>query len=151
MKKRNLRQGSGANIANTVKEFYEKHPYPPPVENLDAYSKLWSNPNRQRTELNLYCPDGNSATERTILVAGCGTSQAAKHAMRWPQAKVIGVDVSITSIRKSNALKQKYKLQNLTLQQMPIERVDELGIRRIRLFAQVFCTTCRTPTPDCKP
>ena len=35
----------------------------------------------------------------SILVAGCGTSQAAKHALRWPEAQVTGIDVSATSVR----------------------------------------------------
>src|SRR5262245_22152708 len=31
-----------------------------------------------------------------ILIAGCGTSQAPKYALRWPAAQVTGIDFSAT-------------------------------------------------------
>ena len=33
--------------------------------------------------------------DHSILVAGCGTSQAAKYAIRYPEARVGGIDVGI--------------------------------------------------------
>jgi SAM-dependent methyltransferase len=70
------------------------------------------------------------------LVAGCGTSQAAKHALRWPAARVTGIDFSATSVRATQALKEKYDLRNLDVHQLPIERVGELGAT----FDQIVCT-----------
>ena len=74
--------------------------------------------------------------DHSILVAGCGTSQAAKHAPRWPNAKVTGIDFSATSVRCTEDLKRKYDLANLEVHQMPIQRVGELE----RSFDQIVCT-----------
>jgi SAM-dependent methyltransferase len=70
------------------------------------------------------------------LIAGCGTSQAAKHALRWPAARVTGIDFSSTSIRCTEQLKRKHSLDNLQVRQLPIERVCDLG----KDFDQVVCT-----------
>ena len=71
-----------------------------------------------------------------MLVAGCGTSQAVRHAVRWPAGRVVGIDVSETSLRHSEELGRRYALDNLELHQLPIERVGELG----RRFDLVVCT-----------
>ena len=77
-----------------------------------------------------------SREDRTILVAGCGTSQAAKHAARCPAARVIGIDFSATSVRHTEALKRKYDLTNLEVHQLPIDRVGDLGMT----FDEIVCT-----------
>ena len=74
--------------------------------------------------------------DRTILVAGCGTSQAARYALRWPRAKVTGIDVSATSIEQTELLKRKHRLDNLEVVQLPVERATELGCK----FDYVVCT-----------
>ncbi|MDM0001651.1 class I SAM-dependent methyltransferase [Variovorax sp. J22P240] len=128
--------GSGAaRVAQEVSAFYERHPYPPPVDDLESYRKSWSE-DRRRAEACLFWPDEPYRQDRSILVAGCGTSQAAKHAMRWPRAKVVGIDVSVTSIEKTEALRRKHGLDNLELHRLPVERVAELG----RTFEHVVCT-----------
>ena len=62
-----------------------------------------------------------------ILIAGCGTSQAARYALGEPTARVTAIDISETSLRHTRRLQRKYRLENLTLHQLPIERVGELG------------------------
>jgi SAM-dependent methyltransferase len=114
---------------------YERHPYPPPVDDLDRYRERWDN-RRRRADSHLFWPDEPYREDRSVLVAGCGTSQAAKHAMRWPRAQVIGIDVSTTSIEKTAALKRKYSIDNLEVRELPVERATELG----RRFAHVVCT-----------
>jgi SAM-dependent methyltransferase len=79
-----------------------------------------------------------------VLVAGCGTSQAAKYAMRWPRARVVGIDVSESSLRHAEALRQKHGLDNLELRLMPIERAAELKHR----FDHVVCTGVLHHLPD---
>src|SRR5205807_4126688 len=74
--------------------------------------------------------------DQSILVAGCGTSQAVKHAMRWPTAKVTGIDCSATSVRRSEDLRDKYSLENLQVRQLAIEHVNQLGMN----FDQIVCT-----------
>ncbi len=80
----------------------------------------------------------------SILVAGCGTSQAAKHAMRWPAARVTGIDFSETSVRCTEELKQKYQLDNLQVRQLPLERARELETS----FDQIVCTGVLHHLPD---
>lgn len=122
-------------IAETVSSFYERHPYPPPVEDLGQYRQLWDF-ERRRADAHLFWPAEAYREDRSILVAGCGTSQAAKYALRWPRAHVTGIDVSGTSIRETLKLKDKHGLDNLELRELPVERATELG----RSFDHVVCT-----------
>src|SRR3954470_20574347 len=96
-----------------VRAFYERHPYPPPADDLDKYRLLWQDRRRLRADFHLVWPARPFREDHTILVAGCGTSQAAKHALRWPAARVVGVDFSATSVRHTEALKRRYALDNL--------------------------------------
>ena len=54
---------------------------------------------RRRADYHLFWPASAYREDHSILVAGCGTSQAAKHALRWPAARVTGIDFSATSVR----------------------------------------------------
>ncbi len=122
--------------ADAVEVFYDDHPYPPPVAGLDHYRETWSDPDRLRVEYHLLWPRTPYRQDLEILVAGCGTSQAAKHALRQPAARVTGIDVSATSLRHTRELKRRYGLKNLEVRQLPIERVQDLG----RRFDKVVCT-----------
>jgi SAM-dependent methyltransferase len=119
-----------------VQDFYERYPYPQPIDSLDNYKKAWQDQQKRRADYHLFWPGLPYREDYSILIAGCGTSQAAKHAMRWPQAQVIGIDFSATSVRCTEELKQKYQLDNLHLHQLPIEHVGELGLS----FDQIVCT-----------
>src|SRR3954462_13013732 len=123
-------------VAEKVRSFYEQHPYPPPVDSLEKYRLLWRDPQRRRADFHLTWPRRAYRDDHTILIAGCGTSQAAKHALRWPAARVTGIDFSATSVRHTRALKDKHGLDNLEVQQLPVERARELGAR----FDQIVCT-----------
>jgi SAM-dependent methyltransferase len=122
-------------IAARVADFYETHPYPPPVDDLDAYRRHWDDA-RRRAESHLFWPHESVRDDRSVLVAGCGTSQAAHYAARWPNARVTGIDVSSNSIAFGEGLKRKHALDNLELRQLPVERAGELG----RTFDHVVCT-----------
>jgi SAM-dependent methyltransferase len=119
-----------------VQDFYERYPYPPPVESLDRYRANWQDPQKKRSDYHLFWPSTPYREDHCILIAGCGTSQAAKHAMRWPEAKVVGIDFSANSIDKTLQLKRKYHLDNLELHQMSVECAAELGVQ----FDQIVCT-----------
>jgi SAM-dependent methyltransferase len=124
-------------IAEEVRDFYERYPYPPPVDSLEKYQRRWQDRQRRRADFHLFWPGRPYKEEdQSILIAGCGTSQAAKHALRWPAAQVTGIDVSSTSVRRTEELKKKYNLRNLQVRQVAIERVDDLGIS----FDQIVCT-----------
>src|SRR5262249_5323133 len=83
-------------------------------------------------------------TDREILVAGCGTSQAAIHALREPDAHVTAIDISETSLHHTRELQSKYGLRNLDLHRLAIENVGELG----RSCDQIVCTGVLHHLPD---
>ena len=130
-------------VAEEVRAFYEDHPYPPPVDDLEKY-RAWQDPKKRRAEYHLFWPSRTFGEDLSILVAGCGTSQAAKHAMRWPGARVTGIDFSETSVRASVELKRKYDLDNLQVRQLSIERARELDTS----FDQIVCTGVLHHLPD---
>ena len=127
---------AGRDVTAAVKDFYERYPYPPPTDDLDDYRRRWQDANRRRADFHLFWPDKPYAEERTILIAGCGTSQAAKHAARCPAARVVGIDFSATSVRHTEDLKRKYNLRNLEVHQLSIDCVGDLELT----FDEIVCT-----------
>jgi SAM-dependent methyltransferase len=123
-------------MTQEVQDFYDRYPYPRPVDNLEHYRRLWEDPHRRHAEYHLFWPAQSFREDQSILIAGCGTSQAVKHALRWPSAQVVGIDFSATSVRCSEELKRKYKIGNLQLHQLPVERAIDLGTS----FDQIVCT-----------
>ncbi len=119
-----------------IEAFYSCHPYPPPVADLERHRQTWQSSNRRRSEFHLFWPESPYRDDLDILVAGCGTFQAAKHAICWPRARVTGIDVSAMSLEHTNELKRKYSLTNLDAQPLAIERADELQ----RAFDVIVCT-----------
>ena len=135
--------GEAASVAEAVRAFYEERPYPPPVDDLEKY-RAWQDPQKRRAEYHLLFPSRSFDQDHSILVAGCGTSQAAKHAMRWPTARVTGIDFSETSVRCSEELKRRYRLDNLEVHRLPIEQARELNAR----FDHIVCTGVLHHLPD---
>ncbi len=113
-------------VAAEVQAFYERYPYPRPVDDLQKYQRLWQDDQRRRADFHLFWPTRPYHEDFSILIAGCGTSQAAKYALRWPASRVTGIDFSATSVRCTEELKRKYQLDNLEVRQLPVERVSEL-------------------------
>ena len=134
---------AGAAIGTQVADFYEGHPYPPPVDDLKGYGQKWDE-RRRRADAHLFWPHEPFREDRSILVAGCGTAQAAKYALRWPKAQVTGIDFSRASIDQTEMLKRKHSIRNLQLEQLPVERAGELG----RGFDRVVCTGVLHHLPD---
>jgi len=126
----------GRHVADEVRAFYDRYPYPPAVDSLEQYRELWRDPDRRRADYHLFWPAGAFRDDFSILVAGCGTAQAARHALRWPAAKVTAIDVSATSVRCTEKLGRTHGLKNLQVHQLPVERVHELGA----CFDQIVCT-----------
>jgi SAM-dependent methyltransferase len=119
-----------------VCDFYTAHPYPPPVSNLDRSRDEWQDQNRPRAEFHLFWPTRPYSADLDILVAGCGTWQAAKCALTHPHARVVGIDVSTTSLDHTERLKRQYNLTNLDTRQLAIENVSALE----RSFDLIVCT-----------
>ena len=119
-----------------VRAFYDSHPYPPPVGDLSRSRDRYRAPDRLRAQSLLLWPLRKRRPNRRILIAGCGTSQAARYALAEPDAHVTAIDVSDTGLRFTRDLQQKHGLRNLVLHRLAIERVGELG----ETFDQIVCT-----------
>ena len=121
---------------DVIREFYTHHPYPPPLENLDRARDLWEDPNVHRAEYHLLWPHKEYRPDFNVLVAGCGTWQAARFALTHPGARVTAIDVAPTSLEHTEALKQKYDLTNLETRQLAIEDAGQLD----QQFDFIVCT-----------
>ena len=122
--------------SDPVSELYTLRPYPPPVANLDRARDEWRDEARHRAEYHLVWPGKPFRAELDILIAGCGTWQAAKYAVCRPASRVLGIDVSATSIEHTEKLKRQYDVTNLELRQLSIERIGETE----RRFDLIVCT-----------
>ena len=112
--------------ADVVAKQYEKWTYPEPIQNLETWvadNWQWYDPSHAHRIL---WPDRPYQADLDILIAGCGTNQAAQIAYTNPAAKVVAVDVSQPSLDHEKFLKDKYSLKNLELHLLPIEEVPSL-------------------------
>ena len=125
-----------SSFSDVISEFYNAHPYPPPVENLDRARDEWQDRSRHRAEYHLLWPNKPYRADLDVLIAGCGTWQAAKFALCHPEASVTGIDVSSTSLEHTEELKRKYNLKNLETLELPIENVEALD----HDFDLIICT-----------
>lgn len=110
-----------------VSRQYDRWEYPPPVADLAAWSEThwdWVDPFWAHRVL---WPDRQYKPDLDILIAGCGTYQAALFAFKNPGATVLGIDVSQNALNHQRRLKDKHGLANLELQLLPIEEVSALG------------------------
>jgi SAM-dependent methyltransferase len=122
-------------LRDEIADFYDSHPYPPPVENLEKSLEGWDE-TRKRVEHFRHWPTVPYTGGRDILVAGCGTSQAARWAARYPEATVVGIDVSRSSLDAERRLAERHGLDNLELRQLSIEEAADLR----QTFDQIICT-----------
>ena len=111
------------NRSEEVRDFYERMPYPAPLTSLDAPPRPLQKPRSPPSRVSSDVARQATAGNQEILIAGCGTSQAARYALREPDARITAIDVSDTSLRHTRDLQRKYNLENLELHQLPIERV----------------------------
>src|ERR1051325_1974488 len=129
-------ESAAKTIADPIRDFYTSHPFPPPIENLDRAREMWRDENVHRAEHHLLWPEQEYRAELDVLVAGCGTWQAAKYAIGHPKARVLGIDVSSTTLEHTLRLKQSYDLTNLEARQLEVENVGELD----QQFDLIICT-----------
>jgi SAM-dependent methyltransferase len=124
------------NASNQVRDFYERAPSPLPVPKLDTPHDLYRNPIHRRARFHRIWPTERPRDNQKILIAGCGTSQAARYALREPDAHVTAIDVSESSLRHTRDLQRSYDLGNLDIHRLAIEEVQTLG----RCFDLIVCT-----------
>lgn len=114
----------------TVEEQYARWVYPAPVEDMRVAIS-----NGTYIEIGdpllywpLMWPHKRSVERLDILVAGCGTNQAAYYACRNPNWNVIGIDLSDTSLAHQNKLKEKHNLTNLRLEKRDLTTIESLSL-----------------------
>lgn len=114
-------------LADVVSNQYGKWVYPEPIRDLPAWLEnhwQWFDPSHAHPIL---WPAADHRPDLDILIAGCGTNQAAVFAYNNPQAQVTAIDVSQASLDHHQFLKRKYGLTNLDLQRLPVEEIRTLG------------------------
>lgn len=114
-------------LSDAVARQYERWAYPAPINDLQAWlvdNWQWFDPSHAHR---LFWPDRPAPAAMDILVAGCGTNQAAVLALNNPGATVVGIDVSSTSLGHQASLRDKHGLSNLHLHQLPIEEARSIG------------------------
>lgn len=112
---------------DVVARQYQRWAYPAPIDDLAEWSAnnfSWIDPVHAHR---IYWPDREYDSDMDILVAGCGTNQAACFAFTNPSAKVVGTDISQPSLDHQRYLKDKHGLKNLELQLLPVEELAVLG------------------------
>lgn len=113
--------------SDVVVDQYERWVYPEPIMDLPSWltnNWQWFDPSH---DYHMLWPSGRYEPGMRILIAGCGTNQAAVFAYTNPGAAVIAIDVSQPSLDHQAFLKQRYGLRNLELHLLPIEEVGTLG------------------------
>ena len=113
-------------LSDSVSQQYEQWNYPTPIDDLPAWLKdnwQWFDPSHAHPIL---WPGGGYRPDLDILIAGCGTNQAAVLAYTNPAARVVAIDVSETSLANNRRLADRYGLTNLELHRLPIEQVASL-------------------------
>jgi SAM-dependent methyltransferase len=113
---------------DVVTHQYERWRYPRPIHDLEGWvadNWEWFDPSHAHRVL---WPDRQYKPDLDILIAGCGTNQAAIFAFTNPAARVIAVDISQPSLDHQQYLKDKHGLWNLELHRLPIEDLPSLGM-----------------------
>lgn len=116
-------------MTQVVANQYSKWVYPLPIDDMHEAinsGKYWEigDPILYR---HLFWPHRRDLDSLNILVAGCGTNQAAYYACRNPNWNVLGVDLSDSSLAHQEALKRKHNLSNLRLKKLNLLEVTTLG------------------------
>jgi SAM-dependent methyltransferase len=114
-------------LQDVVFSQYTKWVYPEPIMDLPAWlanNWQWFDPSHA---YRMFWPDQEYRAGLDILIAGCGTNQAAVIAFTNPGAQVVAVDVSQQSLSHQQFLKDKYGLKNLELHHLPIEEISSLN------------------------
>ena len=114
-------------LSDAVSSQYQRWRYPEPITDLPAWLEnnwQWFDPSHSHR---IFWPERDEVAELDILVAVCGTNQAAVLAYTNPSANVFAIDVSEPSLDNHRELKRKYELENLELRLLPIEEAESLG------------------------
>lgn len=111
-----------------VAQQYLAYPYPEPVHDMaEAIAKGYYEYASPVLFWPLFWPEGKTLEGLRVLIAGCGTNQAAYNALVMPGATITAIDLSASSLRHAQYLKDKHSLVNLSLHRMNLLDVKRLG------------------------
>ncbi|WP_414156871.1 methyltransferase domain-containing protein [Pseudomonas sp. BNK-15] len=115
-----------ATSRDALRSFYESNPYPK-WKYLPHHSPSTIDDYFARTGLT---NTNNSSLKIKILVAGCGTGRhAIQVALNYPDAQIVGVDISLPSLQYANIMKQKHNVNNVTFIHSSIFDITDLKIK----------------------
>ncbi|MDT5269207.1 MAG: hypothetical protein QOH49_1393 [Acidobacteriota bacterium] len=114
--------------------FYGRFPYPWSPAKFECLSDHRFNTDMLNQELGDW-GHGLVKPDARIWVAGCGTNQAVFTALRFPDATIVGSDVSSTSLEICGATARGLGIKNLELRQ---ESLNHVSYRE--QFDYVLCT-----------
>ena len=111
-------------VDDAVRRQYERYSYPPPLADLADWAGKGfvqaCGPSAFSAQL---WPEGRPREALNILVAGCGTNQAAQVAITNRGCNVVGIDLSQASLDHERYLKDRHSLDNLRLARMDLREV----------------------------
>lgn len=128
-------------FSQAVVDHYQTWAYPRPLFNSPAAWTDGFDPSHARGKL---WPNAVEPDDLDILIAGCGTNQAAYYAAHNPHCRVVGLDVSDAAIQHETYLKNEYSLENLDLFLMDLGDIRQIG----RQFHLIVCTGVLHHLPD---
>lgn len=113
---------------DNVKKQYTDWVYPEPIGDLSAAidNGYWEIGDPE-LYWPIFWPHRRNSNHLDILVAGCGSNQAAYYAYQNPSWNVLGIDISESSLANQNRLKEKHGLKNLRLMNSDLCSVGSLG------------------------
>jgi len=124
-------------VSTLVARQYEAFAYPQPFADLKAeISKGYYQVGDPSLYGPVLWPRGRPEGPLRILVAGCGTVQAAYAAYMNPNDEVVGIDLSEASLAHERFLQDKHGLKNLTLFKGDLREVGSVG----QSFDVILCT-----------
>src|SRR5262245_59996205 len=114
-------------LSSVVGQQYEEWVYPLPIADLSApEARRRRDGGDPGTNYFTFWPDQPYRDDLDILVAGCGSNAGARYAFNHPRSRVVGIDLSSSSLAHEAYLKDKHGLDNLTLRQGRLEEVASL-------------------------
>src|SRR5262249_18240266 len=122
---------------NPIANQYSSFPYPEPGDDIPTWLTSFNYDGYDPAKFAVkFWPEGRPKTDLNILVAGCGSMQAAVIAFNNPECRVTGIDFSDGSIAHEERLRERHELANLTLRTMEL-----LGVSRLQQqFDLIICT-----------
>ena len=121
-------------MSKELEELYNTWIYPDPVFDIkEKIDQGWFDFGDPSLFWNLYWPK-KQQQPISILIAGCGTHQAAYYAYKNTTCSVTGIDISENSLKHHQFLKEKYSLSNLQLEKKSIIELDESYVDQFDLI-----------------